>query len=115
MLLASTDTTEIDAGVLLFSKMILDNRLEDVKNFYRAYEKAAERINSHPDAYRQYLVEQALFPVEVKDAYRFISYRKPALPATEQIEHALSWLYARNLLSKQIVPEDLIDSRAITQ
>ncbi|MDR2900680.1 MAG: ABC transporter substrate-binding protein [Treponema sp.] len=115
VLLASTDTVNIDAGVLIFSEKILNERLNDVRSFYRAYEKAAEKINSHPDNYRQYLVDKASFPNEVKDAYRFISYRKPMLPATDQIENALSWLYARNLLSKYINPKELIDDRAISQ
>lgn len=115
ILLASTDTVGIDAGVLIFSKRFLDNRLEDMKKFYRAYTKAAEKINSNPDAYRQYLVEEASFPVEVKDAYRFIVYRKPTLPSIDQIEQALSWLYERKLLSAHIVPEDIIDARALSQ
>ncbi len=115
VLLASTDSTGIDAGVLLFSKRILDTRLEDIKKFYRAYEKAAEKINADPDAYRQYLVEQASFPAEIKDAYSFIRYRKPMLPAADQIEQVLSWLYAKKLLSQQITVEDIIDNRALSQ
>ncbi len=113
ILLASTDTTGIDAGVLIFSKKILDTRLEDIKKFYRAYNKAANKINANPDAYRQYLVDRASFPAEVKDSYKFITYRKPTMPAPDQIEHALAWLYARKLLSRQLKPEDLTDGRAL--
>ncbi len=113
LLLASTDSTGIDAGVFIFSKNILDNRLEDVRKFYRAYTKAAEKINADPDAYRQYLVEQAAFPAEVRDAYQFITYRKPTVPAREHIEDALSWLYERRLISVRIDAEDLIDRRAL--
>jgi NitT/TauT family transport system substrate-binding protein len=113
VLLASTDTIGIDAGVLMFSQNFLDKRLDDVKKFYRAYEKAAEKINANPDAYRQYLVDKASFPAEVKDAYQFITYRKPILPAIHQIEQALSWLDTRKLLSKKIMPNDIIDVRAL--
>lgn len=115
LLLASTDAADIDAGVLLFSKKFLDNQLDDVRKFYHAYEKAVEKINAAPDAYRQYLVEQASFPNEVKNAYQFIKYRKSTMPAKEQIEQALDWLYERRLLSKNVVPEDLIDERALPQ
>jgi NitT/TauT family transport system substrate-binding protein len=114
-LLSTTDTTGIDAGILLFSQKILDSRLEDVKRFYRSYYSAAVRINENPDAYRDYLVEKAGFPAEVRDAYRFVAYRKPSLPANDQIEGALLWLKSRDLLSVDLKPADLTDARAIAE
>jgi NitT/TauT family transport system substrate-binding protein len=114
VLLSTTDTTGIDAGILLFSRKVLDSRLEDVRAFYRAYYQAGLKINAGPDAYRDYLVEKAAFPVAVRDAYRFVTYRKPALPAASQIEQALAWLKARKLLEADLKAEDLTDSRAIS-
>ena len=113
LLLSSTDTTGIDAGVLLFSKKVLDSRLSDVKAFYRAYYEAAQAINSSPDSYRGYLVEKAGFPEAVKDVYQFTVYRKPSLPERSQIIQALDWLKSRKLLEADIKPEDLVDSSAI--
>jgi NitT/TauT family transport system substrate-binding protein len=112
-LLSTTDTTGIDAGVLLFSKKVLDTRLEAVKAFYRAYHQAAQRINADPDAYRDYLVENAGFPAAVRNAYRFVSYRKPSLPAPAQVEQALLWLKTRKLLEADLTAADLTDGRAI--
>ncbi|AEF80463.1 ABC transporter substrate-binding protein [Leadbettera azotonutricia] len=115
LLLSTTDATGIDAGILLFSKKTLDTRLEAVKAFYRAYDKAAQKINANPDAYRDYLVEKAGFPAAVKDAYRFVTYRRPTLPAPAQIEQALNWLKTRKLLEAEIRAEDLADPRAISE
>jgi NitT/TauT family transport system substrate-binding protein len=112
-LLSTTDTTGIDAGVLLFSKQVLDTRLESVKAFYRAYYQAAMRINAAPDTYRDYLVEKAAFPEVIKNAYRFVTYRKPTMPAVSQIEQALRWLKTLNLLEGDIKAEDITDPRAI--
>ncbi|GHV87072.1 hypothetical protein AGMMS50255_3680 [Spirochaetia bacterium] len=111
VLLSTTDTTGIDAGILLFSKKTLDNRLDDVTKFYRAYYKAARKINADPKAYRDYLVEKAAFPAEVRDAYRFVTYRKPGLPDKAQIDQALAWLKTRQLLEADLKAEDLIDNR----
>ncbi|GHU96973.1 hypothetical protein FACS189483_01590 [Spirochaetia bacterium] len=108
-------TVPIDAGVLLFSKKTLDSRLSDVQRFYRAYTRAADRINANPDAYRDYLVEKAAFPAAVKNAYRFVIYRKPTLPAAAQIERVLVWLKTRRLLDAVLTPADLVDSRAIAE
>ncbi|MDR1466325.1 MAG: ABC transporter substrate-binding protein [Treponema sp.] len=111
ILLSTTDTLGIDAGILLFSKKVLDNRLDDVKKFYRAYYKAAQKINENPDAYRAFLVEKASFPEAVRDAYQFVNYRKPILPEEAQIDQAVEWLKAKELISTDVTAEDLVDRR----
>jgi NitT/TauT family transport system substrate-binding protein len=115
VLLSTTDTTGIDAGILLFSKKVLDTRLDAVRAFYRAYYQAAQQINADPGAYRDYLVEKAGFPAAVKDAYRFVTYRKPSLPDAAQVEKALQWLKTRKLLEADLHPADLTDGRAISE
>ncbi|MDR2446095.1 MAG: ABC transporter substrate-binding protein [Treponema sp.] len=112
-LLSTTDTIGVDAGIMLFLTKTLDTRLEDIQKFYRAYTAAAQRINADPDAYREYLVEKASFPLAVKDAYQFVRYRSPALPDEAQIEQAFAWLKERNLLSIDLKASDLIDGRGI--
>jgi len=115
ILLSTTDTTGIDAGVMLFSKKSLDNKLNTIKAFYRAYYKAAMEINANPDAYRDYLVEKAAFPAEIKNAYRFVQYRKPTMVGEDQIRKALNWLKARKLMEAELTYADLIDRRAISE
>ena len=114
-LLSTTDGAGIYAGILLFSRRTLDTRLEEVRAFYRAYYAAARTINSNPDAFRDYLVEQAGFPAAVRDAYRFVTYLTPALPEPSQIVMALDWLRGRGLLDANLRPEDLVDPRAISE
>jgi NitT/TauT family transport system substrate-binding protein len=114
VLVGTTDEFGIDAAVMLFSKAALDSRLDDVKRLYKAYAAATEKIEVAPDSYRTYLVEKASFPEEVRNAYRFVRYRKPALPPTEQLEAALAWMDARGLLSKKLAPSDLVDGRAVS-
>jgi NitT/TauT family transport system substrate-binding protein len=115
VLLATTDTLGIDAGILLFSKKVLDTRLEELKRFYRAYDAAARKINADTDAYRDYLVREAAFPEAIRDSYRFVTYRKPSLPAISQIEGALKWLKNRNLLEANLRAADLVDGRAVAE
>jgi len=100
-----------DAGVVLFAKAFLDGRISDVIRFYRAYDAARLRINGNPDAYRSFLVEKAAFPEEVRDAYDFVEYRAPVLPATEQVKSVLEWMRGRGLLSREVSVEELLDAR----
>jgi NitT/TauT family transport system substrate-binding protein len=105
----------IDAGVLIFSKKVLDTRLEDTRRFYRAYYKAALKINVNNDGYRDYLTREAGFPPEIRNAYKFVRYSKPALPAEAQINNALAWLEKRKLLEAKLKAADLTDGRAIAE
>jgi len=113
VLVGTTDEFNIDAAVMLFSKAVLDSRIDEVKKLYKAYAEATDKIEANPDSYRAYLVEKASFPEGVRDAYKFVRYRKPSLPAASQIEAALAWMNARGLLSKELKPSDLLDGRAV--
>ena len=114
-LLSTTDETDIYTALLLFSQKTLDTRLDDVQAFYRAYYAAAQRINADPDAYRDYMVEQAGFPATVRDSFRFVTYRRPALPEASHIMQFLDWMSQRGLLDTDLDPEDFIDRRAISE
>jgi len=115
IVLSTTDTSGIDAGIMLFSKKVIDTRLNSLKAFYRAYYKAASDINANPDAYRDYLVKEAAFPEGIKNVYRFVHYRKPTLPDESQVRRALGWLKTRRLLDVELSYADLIDRRAISE
>jgi NitT/TauT family transport system substrate-binding protein len=111
LILSTTEETGIDAGIMLFSRAILDSRFEDIRAFYRAYWRAAGKINADPESYRAYLVEKAGFSAEAGKIYRFVGYRRPGLPGGEQIDRALGWLRKRGLLNREIRAEDLVDRR----
>lgn len=112
-LVASSDDLGIDAGVILFAKPFLDSRNAEVSALLKAYWKAAQAINAKPDDFRALLVEKAGFPVEIRDSFRFLRYRKPALPALSSIEDTLSWMRETGLLKTGVAPSALIDERPL--
>jgi NitT/TauT family transport system substrate-binding protein len=105
-LLAASDDSGLNAGVLIFSKRIMDERLAELSLMYRAYWKAARAINA-------FLAEKAGFPEEARTAYRFVRYARPRLPAEADVAAVLSWMRAVGLLEKDLRPSDLLDGRAI--
>ena len=115
VLLATTDNTGLESGVLVFSGKVLNNRLNEVQAFYRAYYKAAMEINADPDHFRDYLVEQAGFPPSVRDTFQFVKFTEPILPDDNQINRSLNWLTTRGLLNIELSPSDVTDSRAISE
>jgi len=114
VLVAATDNTGLDSAILFFSQRALDTRLDEIRAFHRAYYRAAMEINANPDAFRDFLVQQAGFPAAVRDTFRFVTYTRPTLPTEQHIRRTLDWLNARNLLERELSPADFTDSRAIS-
>ena len=110
-LIASTDGTELVSGTFYFSRNVLENRLDEVKAFHRAYYRAVRAINADPDSFRDYLVERVGFPQAVRDSFEFFTFNKPELPTEQQLRRAHDWLRARRLLSAEISHPNLIDAR----
>jgi len=112
-LVAASDDFGLHAGVILFNKKVIDTRLSDLKAFYRAYTKAALAINTNQEKYRSFLVEKALFPIEVKNSYKFVLYAIPRLPSSEDADAVFTWMRKQKLLNIVISPSVLFDGRAI--
>lgn len=113
-LLAATDDRGLGAGVLAFSAKALAEKREMITKLYKAYWKAAQRINADQDSFRSLLVEKAGFPEEASKAYRFVEYKKPRLPSIGDVRSALDWLTAKGLLKSAIDPASLLDGRPIS-
>jgi NitT/TauT family transport system substrate-binding protein len=112
-LLAASDDAGLGAGVILFTKKVLDEAGGEVAAFYRGYEAACAAINADNDGYRPFLAQKANFPAEVAAGYRFVSYKKPRLPTEADIGSALAWLSSKGLLKKALSPSALLDARGL--
>jgi len=112
-IIATTDDYGLGAGILAFSRNALASKLGEIAKLYRAYWKAAQKINADPDAYRPLLVKKAGFSEEAAKAFIFVVYKKPRLPSMGDLERASSWLTAKGLLKKTIDPASLLDKRPI--
>ena len=115
VLVATTDSTGLESGLLFFSQRTLETRLDEVRAFHRAYYRAAMIINENPESFRDFLVEQAGFPAAVRDTLQFVTYTRPALPHEDQVRRAMDWLRARNLLERDFSLSDLTDPRVIAE
>ncbi len=112
-ILAATDDYGMGLGVLLFSEKSLKEKLPLIERLYKAYWKAAQRINAAPDSYRSLLVEAAGFSKEAADAYAFVVYKRPRLPSIADLNAAMEWLNKNGLLSGRGDPRLLLDPRPI--
>ncbi|TXT46457.1 MAG: nlpa lipoprotein [Spirochaetes bacterium] len=111
--LAATDDYGLGLGVLVFSKKTLASRSGDVAAMYRAYWKAANRINASPKHYISLLAEKLGFSREAAEAFAFVSYKKPRLPSEADLRSAAEWLKGKGLLKADISASELFDPRPI--
>ncbi len=112
-LLASSDDRGLGAGVLMFTARAADSLLPQIAAMYRAYWKAAQRLNATPDRYRPILSAQAGFSQEAAAAWKFVRYQKPRLPGIEDMRGAFAWMRGKGLLKTDLDPAALLDSRPI--
>jgi NitT/TauT family transport system substrate-binding protein len=113
--LTASDDAGLGAGVIAFSGAALEGRLADIAAFYRAYKRAADRIDSGPDSYRNFLVDGARFPAEVRDSFTFVVYRTPRQPSAADLASVLSWMKAKGLLKRDIESGLLVDGRPLAE
>lgn len=72
----STDRLGINPGVLLFSDQALEQKENEIKAFYRAYNKAVEYLKQNDkSSYIDIVIEKASFPEDVRDTIVMIKVR----------------------------------------
>jgi NitT/TauT family transport system substrate-binding protein len=115
LLLSSSDDSGLGAGVIAFSAATRESRLPELAAFYRAYWKAASKIDAAPDSYRPFLAGKAGFPAEAAGSFRFVVYKKPRLPSEADLSAVLSWMKERGILAKDLDARELVDGRALDE
>ncbi|MCF7952674.1 MAG: ABC transporter substrate-binding protein [Spirochaetales bacterium] len=106
------DTTALKSapGILLFSSEIVKERKEALQAIYLAYDAAGKRIDADPDAYRDFLVDHAGFPPDVRDSYDFVTYGRLYIPGEEEIAEVEGWMLEKNLLDEPLAYEELVSA-----
>ena len=94
------DSTELPSapGVIFFQAQCVQDNKALLKRFYKAYTAAAQDVNLHPEAYREYLIHQAGSPSDIRDSYTFVTYSNPLLPGKDEILQVGKWMLAKNLI-----------------
>ncbi|ADL08101.1 ABC transporter substrate-binding protein [Thermosediminibacter oceani] len=110
----STDKLGINPGVLLFTPEALERKEDEIKAFYKAYNKAVEYLKQNEkSAYIDVVIEKAGFPEEVKDTIVLPEYTKAELPSKEDFDGVMDWLVKKGLIKKAYSFDELVDGRFI--
>lgn len=106
------DTSQLSSapGILIFTAETVTERSDDLKRMYTAYQHAADSIDADPEAYRDFLIDEAGFPAPVRDSYDFVTYGRAAIPRTEEIRVVADWMQSKDLLDNIPAYEELVPS-----
>jgi NitT/TauT family transport system substrate-binding protein len=114
VLLNSSDKLGINPGVLLFTTKATKEKLEEIKLFYTAYNKAVDYLNNEDQAkYIDGLIENAAFPEDVKDVLVLPEYNKAVVPSEKDFTNVINWLLEKELIKNNYKYEDLVNSEFV--
>ncbi len=94
--------------VIVFRGEFINEHPESVTKFLDAYDEAVERINANPENYRNLLVEIAKVPEEIAGSYEMATYMKAQQYPRDNFEKVLSWMQSKDLVTQEILYEDVI-------
>jgi NitT/TauT family transport system substrate-binding protein len=103
-----SDELGINPGVILFTKDATENKTNEIKEFYEAYDKAVDFINSTdvsefmPAVIKELGLPDSALEVELP------KYEKTALPEEGQVMEAMNWLLDKGLIKNEYTYNDLV-------
>lgn len=99
---------DLSASVVSFSNATLLEKPQVVKKFMAAWAKAAEDLNSDPEAYRQLMLKKIRVPKNVQQSFQIPQFPEPAVPTRDQWDDVQDWMVNTNLLKAPISYEDSV-------
>lgn len=107
--LGSANDINLYPAVSAFTKAVLDEKAEAVKNLYLAYNEAVAYINKTDVSSYEYIVIATVgYPEEMKGQITIEPFRESLLPPREDIESAIAWASNKGLCSSDLTYEQMI-------
>lgn len=113
-ILNSSDELNINAGIMMFTKESIDNKSEEIKSLYRAYNKAVDYLNTEKlENYIDVIIEEGGFPKPIADSLILPNYTKATMASKEEFKSALDWLKSKELTTNTYNFADVSDNSLI--
>ena len=106
-----TDSEEmgVNPGVMMFTAKAVSDKKAELQAFYRAYNKAVNYLNEHPqDEYMDLVIEKSGFPDAAKAALKLPQYREAGLPAEKDVSECINWMVQKELIKQSYTYDELV-------
>jgi NitT/TauT family transport system substrate-binding protein len=95
-------------SVLSFSVKALEDKGDGIRFFLKAWDRAAEKINANPEAYRALLLKKIRVPRNVQEGYPVPFYPRKEVPGPEQWADVMNWMVEKGLLDSPLTYKDSV-------
>jgi NitT/TauT family transport system substrate-binding protein len=85
-------------SVLSFSIQTLKTKTAAVRQFLKAWNQAAQDINTEPESYRSLLLQKIRVPKNIQQTYRIPPFPLREVPNAEQWADVMNWMVSKGLL-----------------
>lgn len=101
----------ISQTVIVFDQEFIDEHPGAVDKFLQAYGEAVEKINSHPDKYRDLFIETARVPDPLTETYRIPHYPQPQTYPQDFYQEVNEWAEKEGLIKEEIPYSEAVYDR----
>jgi NitT/TauT family transport system substrate-binding protein len=97
---------------IMFKTASIEQKFQEIKAFYQAYNEAVEYIKTHPvEDIRKILTEDIGFPEPLVNSVQLPAYTPAQLPQAKDIQAVVNWLQGKELISAGFSTDNLFDGR----
>lgn len=111
VLLGSASSLKVYSSITAFTQKSITAKGNDIKAFYRAYNKAVDYINNTPiTEYEDTIIKTVGYPNDMKGKIKLPKYRKNVLPSEAEVKEAIDWTVTKGLVKKNLEPKNLMNN-----
>ncbi|PIE69768.1 MAG: hypothetical protein CSA21_00465 [Deltaproteobacteria bacterium] len=98
----------LSASVVSFSRQAIEKKSGAVRQFMKAWDRAAADLNATPENYRALMLKKIRVPKNVQDSYPIPRFPRGKNVTREQWHDTVAWLLEKKLLKKTVSFDDAV-------
>ncbi len=107
--LGSANDIGLYPAVSVFTKAVIEEKTQALKNLYLAYNEAVDYLNKTDiSEYEDIVVNTVGYPEEMKGNIHIEPFRKSELPPKEAIDTAIAWAVKKGLCSSDLTYDQMV-------
>lgn len=112
-ILTSTKEAGVNPFIMAFPQQIIDTKEKQIQAMYAAYDDAVDYMRSHDQSeYIDLIISEVGYPDSLKDSIIVPNYVPANQVNVQDVDAAFAWAREKGLLSKNILPEEVISNVA---
>jgi NitT/TauT family transport system substrate-binding protein len=109
-IVADSSHPEYSVSVLSFNVAALENKLQTVRGFLKAWDRAVVQINQKPESFHDLLLKKIRVPANIRDTFKIPPYPRRRVPDAGQWADVMQWMTTKGLLASPLDYNDSVSA-----